>query len=126
MSLDESVGKRSILSPHGNNNFFGFVELKDLDNNFNETSSREGLIENDALIQLKNFIYRTLITGVIKVASIRKSKITTSQKKDDDDNWEELLDVRIRNIALTLEELDKELDDENATIETKEKTKKTS
>jgi signal transduction histidine kinase len=124
LNLDESVGKRSILSPHGNNNFFGFVELKDLDNTFNETSSREGLIENDALIQLKNFIYRTLITGVIKVASIRKSKIITSQKRDDDNDWEELLEVRIKNIALTLEELDKELDDQNTTIETKKKRRK--
>ncbi|PHR88040.1 MAG: ATP-binding protein [Blastopirellula sp.] len=124
LRLDQSAGKRVILSPHSNNNFFGFVELKDLDNSFNETSSREGLIESEALIQLKNFVYRTLITGVIKVASTRKSKIVTSQKKDESGDWEHLLEVRIRNIALTLEELEQELDDQFATIETKRKRRR--
>ncbi len=124
LKLDSSVGARSILPPHGNNNFFGFVELKDLDNSYNETSSREGLIENEALIQLKNFVYRTLVTGVIKVATVRKSKIITSQVKDESGEWEGLLEVRIKNIALTLEELDQELDDQDTSVETKRKRRK--
>src|SRR5690606_21349442 len=48
LSLDASTVKRSILPVHANINFFGFVELLDHNNLFNETSSREGLLENEA------------------------------------------------------------------------------
>ena len=123
LKLDKSLRTRSILPSHGNNNFFGFVELTDDENNFNETSSREGLTENDELIQLQNFIYRTIITGVIKVAEVRNIKITTSQKKNDDGNWEKI-EFRIKNIAHTLEELDKELESDTGSVESKKRRKK--
>ncbi|WP_176372605.1 ATP-binding protein [Pseudoalteromonas sp. A601] len=123
LKLDQSAGKRSLLAPHSNNNFFGFVEMKDLDNQFNETSSREGLIKNDAFIQLQNFVYRTIMTGVVKVASVRKSKITTNQQLDENGQWEDL-EVRIQNIALTLDELDRELDEDGTGIEARTRRKK--
>jgi len=123
LKLDESAGKRSLLAPHSNNNFFGFVEMKDDDNQFIETSSREGLIKNEAFVQLQNFVYRTIMTGVVKIASIRKSKIVTSQQKDENGQWEDI-EVRIKNIALTLEELDKELDEEDVGVETKKRRRK--
>jgi signal transduction histidine kinase len=123
LKLDQSAAKRSLLAPHGNNNFFGFVEMKDIENQFNETSSREGLIKNDAFIQLQNFVYRTIMTGVVKVASVRKSKITTSQNLDEEGQWENL-EVRIKNIALTLDELDRELDEESTGVEAKSRRKK--
>jgi signal transduction histidine kinase len=123
LKLDQSAGKRSLLAPHSNNNFFGFVEMKDNVNQFNETSSREGLIKNEAFTQLQNFIYRTIMTGVVKVASVRKSKITTNQQLDEEGQWEDL-EVRIKNIALTLEELDKELDEESVGVEAKFRRKK--
>ncbi|WP_347049753.1 sensor histidine kinase [Flavobacterium olei] len=123
LKLDKSLRTRSILPSHGNNNFFGFVELIDRENNFNETSSREGLSENDALIQLENFVYRTIITGVIKVAEVRNVKITTSQSKDEDGNWGKI-EFRIQNIAHTLEELDRELENESGGIEAKKQRKK--
>ena len=125
LKLNESAGKRTLLAPHSNNNFFGFVEMKDKDNLFNETSSREGLITNDALVQLQNFIYRTIMTGVVKVASVRKSKMLTNQKKNDAGDWDwEDLEVRIQNIALTLDELDRELDESTTGIETKTRRRK--
>jgi signal transduction histidine kinase len=120
--LDESVTKRSILPVHGNLNFFGFVELTDRDNEFNETSSREGLIENEALIELQNFVYRTLMHGVIKVAEKRNLKIASGQKKEG--RIYEKIEVRIRNIAHTLEALDRELEKEEANIQTKSRRKK--
>ena len=122
LKLDKSVRQRSILPAHGNNNFFGFVELRDVNNVFNETSSREGLMENEAFIQLQNFVYRTIITGVIKVAEIRNVKITTNQNKEEDGTYEKI-EVRIRNIAHTIEELDQELDKENSTVEAKKSRK---
>lgn len=123
LKLDKSLRTRSLLPSHGNNNFFGFVELTDKENNFNETSSREGLTENDALIQLQNFIYRTIITGVIKVAEVRNVKVTTSQSKNEKGNWEKI-EFRIKNIAHTLEELDKELENDTGSVEAKKRSKK--
>lgn len=123
LKLDESAGKRSILAPHGNNNFFGFVEMIDNNNQYNETSSREGLIKNEAFIQLQNFIYRTVMTGVVKVASIRNSKITTNQARGEAGQWEDI-EIKIKNIALTLEELDKELDSEDGGAEARKRRKK--
>src|SRR5690554_179814 len=82
LKLDQSVTRRSILPVHGNSNFFGFVELSDDQRLFNETSSREGLMETEALIQLQNFIYRTLIQGVVKIAEVRNIKIVSGQKKE--------------------------------------------
>lgn len=122
LKLDKSLRTRSILPSHGNNNFFGFVELTDEENNFNETSSREGLTENDELIQLQNFIYRTIITGVIKVAEVRNIKITPSQKKNEKGNWEKI-EFRIKNIAHTLEALDKELENDTGSVESKKRRK---
>ena len=94
--------------------------MKDYENQFNETSSREGLIKNEAFVQLQNFIYRAIMTGVVKVASIRKTKMLTSQKKNIAGDWDwEDVEVRIKNIALTLEELDKEFDEQNSGVEAK-------
>ena len=122
LGLDASIARRSILPVHANINFFGFVELKDFENKFNETSSREGLIENNGLIELKNFVYRTLITSVIKVAEVRNIKIVSGQKQYD--GIYESVEVRIKNIAFTLEELDKELEKETGNIEVKKRRKK--
>jgi signal transduction histidine kinase len=48
-----------------------------------ETSSREGLQENPAFVELKDFVYRCLVAGVSEVARVRGVKQTASQK-----NWE--------------------------------------
>lgn len=122
VGLDESTKRRSILPVHSNLNFFGFVELIDNNNDFNETSSREGLVENEALIQLRNFVYRTIMTAVIKIAEIRNVKIVSGQKVNND--IYETIEVRIRNIAFTLEELDNELEKETGSVEVKKRRKK--
>lgn len=122
LKLDQSVTKRSILPVHGNSNFFGFVEITDTEKVFNETSSREGLIENEALIQLQNFIYRTLITGVIKAAEVRNIKIVSGQEKEG--KLFEKIEVRIKDIAHTLESLDLELEKEEGNIQVKKRRKK--
>lgn len=122
LGLDASTVKRSILPVHANINFFGFVELKDQGNNFNETSSREGLLENEGLIELRNFVYRTILTSIIKIAEVRNVKIVSGQK--DQDGLYESVEIRIKNIAFTLEELDRELEKESGNIEVKRRRKK--
>lgn len=79
--LDESVRKRQILTPHANNSFFGFVELTDTnDSIYEETSSREGIIESDAFDELVDFTYRSIVSATIKVAELRGRKGKAAQK----------------------------------------------
>jgi len=86
LGLDASVRRRSIYSfSHGNNNFFGFVEITDKSGEFfNETSSREGLIENRHFRELVDFVYRCIISAGKKVKAIRDRK-DNARRKD----WEE-------------------------------------
>ncbi len=51
--------------PYTNKNFFGFVEIVDKEGeSFEETASREGLIENEALSELKDFVRKAIISGI--------------------------------------------------------------
>lgn len=88
LGLDASVRRRNVLPPHANNSFFGFVEVSDNAGiRYEETSSREGLIENEAFKELADFVYRSIIGAVLKVAELRGRKGKTGQKdfkKDDD------------------------------------------
>ena len=83
IGLDESIRVRSILPVHGNINFFGFVEIDGKIKEFQELSSREGLLENDSYKELVDFLYKSLISAVIRIAEVRGKKVKTGQK-----NWE--------------------------------------
>lgn len=109
LSLDYSMRKRTILPQHGNANFLGFVSINDDSGDFEETSSREGLVENDSFLQLTNFAYRILVTGAVAIAQIRNVKVSSGQKKDKDGNWE-VIGLRIKNISHTLDELEKTIE----------------
>lgn len=81
LGLDESTRFRKILPPHANNNFFGFVEIIDPEGQrFDETASRERLLENKAFKELQDFVYSALKTGVLRIAEVRGKKLTSSQK----------------------------------------------
>lgn len=114
LGLDASVRKRQILVPHGNNNFFGFVEISDMNEDvFNETSSREGLIENESFYELTEFVYRTIISAVFKVAEIRKRKSRTSQKdweKQEDQKTEDTVDSAINDLEEIVDKAEKTKD----------------
>ena len=96
IQLDYSQGNRLALPPHGNQNFFGFIKLDDPNGElFEERSSREGLIENDAFKELIDFTYRSLIAGVQRIAEARKKKRTAGQtdwQREDVDAGEPLID----------------------------------
>ena len=123
LSLDLSTRRRSILPTHTNQNFFGFVEISDDSGNFEETSSREGLLNNDAFVELQNFIYRALVNAVVKIAEVRNVKIVSGQKQKENGTWEDI-NVRIKNIVFTLSELDKELATGGNTVEAQRKRQK--
>lgn len=81
LGLDASVRRRTILPTHGNNNFFGFMEVNnDYGEQFEETSSREGLLNNDAFKELMKFGYQVITDAVLKIAEVRGVKQKTNQK----------------------------------------------
>lgn len=82
LGLDESVTRRTILSPHQNSNFFGLVELKGayLLSEFEETASREGLLENEAYSELVQCVFQMLKTVVLRVSTLRGRKGRADQK----------------------------------------------
>lgn len=81
LGLDESVRKRRYLVPHQNQSFFGFVEIGDKATEiFEETSSREGLIENEAYHELCDFAQRAVIEGAKAVGAARGRKVSAAQK----------------------------------------------
>lgn len=92
LGLQRSSALRELLPPHHNTNFFGFVEILDVGGErFEETASREGLLENEAFLQLQDYVYRAVLAGVIEVARVRNKKIfasdprtSSSSRKEDD------------------------------------------
>ncbi|HEX8394147.1 MAG TPA: ATP-binding protein [Longimicrobium sp.] len=81
LGLDASTRARDILPPHANSNFFGFVEIVDPEGaTFEETSSREGLLENEAFSELQDFCSRVLKSAALRVAATRGRKQTASQR----------------------------------------------
>lgn len=81
LGLDVSVRRRSILDPHGNNSFIGFVEVTDrLGEIFDETSNRESLLENTEFEDLKDFLYRALLKSVLFIGESRGTKGKTNRK----------------------------------------------
>jgi signal transduction histidine kinase len=73
LQLDETYAKRStVLAPIANRNFLGIVEIDDQGGDiFEETSSREGLIENDAFRELQTIFSRVLITAAQRLSEAR-------------------------------------------------------
>jgi len=81
LGLDASMTKRTFLPTHRNVNFFGFIEVNnDYGEQFEETSSREGLLNNDAFQELMKFGYQVITDAVLKIAEVRGVKQRTNQK----------------------------------------------
>lgn len=82
LKLNASNLLRKVLPPHSNRNFLGFVEISDVDGTqFEETSSREGLLENESLIELKEFVSSVLKTAILPIAAARDRRLTTTDTR---------------------------------------------
>ena len=80
LKLARDVARRNILVPANTFNFFGQVNVgKDSNPLLEETSSREGFIENEAFEELQSFCRRCLEWAATRVASSRQRKTTASQ-----------------------------------------------
>lgn len=83
LGLDAKESLDRALPPFRNNAFLGFVEITDPSSeHFQETSSREGLIENEAFKELQSFVFTALTAAVRRVwearSAERLSKLPTS------------------------------------------------
>jgi signal transduction histidine kinase len=106
LGLDTSVRKRTVLPVHGNNNFFGIIEVNDdYGEQFEETSSREGLLKNNSFEELTDFGYKVLTDAVLKIASIRGVKQKTNQEE-----WKREPEEVIEEAIEELEEIKDEQD----------------
>jgi signal transduction histidine kinase len=81
LRLDELYAKRSFLAPIGNRNFFGVVEVRDPAGKlFEEHTSREGLIETPAFLELKELVSAALVTAVTRISEDRGRKTKAGQR----------------------------------------------
>lgn len=80
LGLDE---KKSTWAPISSKTFFGYVALQDSDGNlFEETSSREGLIESQAFEEVRNLTSKVLETAVRRIEAKRGKGRGSSKKSD--------------------------------------------
>lgn len=116
LGLDASMRRRSILASHSNLHFFGFAEVIDREgNNFQELSSREGLLETNSLKELKDFGYKVLTDVALKISQVRERKGTAGQKDWDKKTIKEI----IKEVKKEFDEISK---DDNGNITVKLKT----
>lgn len=84
LSIDKTnvKGEENIHVPFNNRSFFGFVEIHDPEGEkFEETASREGLIENAAFRQLQNFLFKSLKTATIRVNFYRRREQVNKEEE---------------------------------------------
>ena len=104
LHLDERHARREILPPFRNQNFFGFVELIDPRGAvFEETASREGLIETEGFKELVSFIGDVLEAAVLRVAEARQKKAKPTKSNVTPSE-------RLRNAVDTIRRAKKEID----------------
>lgn len=104
LGLDESARRRSIVAPHQNISFFGLVEIDNEGSDiFEETSSREGLIHNEAYDELVDYLYRVITSAVLKVADLRGRKGSAGQKDWKKKNSSIRIDAAIEELRKIIE-----------------------
>jgi Histidine kinase-, DNA gyrase B-, and HSP90-like ATPase len=82
LRLDAASRAREVFAPFANTSFLGFVEIFDSEGvRFEETSSREGLVENEPFHELRDFVFRALRSGVMRVAEARGRRATKSGQR---------------------------------------------
>jgi signal transduction histidine kinase len=76
----ESAERTNV--PFSTKNLFGFVEVIDPEGiSFQETASREGLIDTAAFIELKDFVHKSLVAARLRIGE--KIKLIRDQRKID-------------------------------------------
>ena len=93
--------------PMSNKNLFGFVEIIDSEGTaFEETASREGLIENESFRQLSDFINKSIIAVRGRLAE----KITIYKEKINKDDFTQESDMELQTTEEMFDKLKSILD----------------
>ncbi|MCM1218780.1 MAG: ATP-binding protein [Lachnospiraceae bacterium] len=93
--------------PLSNKNLFGFVEISDPQGNeFEETASREGLIENEAFCQLTEFIHKALVKAKERISE----KITLLKDTPNEDDYTQTSDTDEQSEQELLDEVENLID----------------
>lgn len=123
LRLDFNYARRIVLPPFSNENFFGFIEITDPEGQiFQETSSREGLIENEAFKELVNFVYKVLRSAAYRVAELRGRKKTASQKdwREKEKTPSEVINDVIGDLSNIVDQIEDKTSKENGDNSTSE------
>jgi signal transduction histidine kinase len=82
LDLDREYSRRGVLVPVKNSNWFGFVEVWDpVDKFFQETSSREGLLQTAAFRELVSFVRNSLIAAAKRIGTVRGKKVKAGDRR---------------------------------------------
>ncbi len=84
LGLDARSHQRSMLPPLGDKNWFGFATVHDPEGVwFNETSSRERLLEDERFKEVRGLFAKCLEVAAIRIAEARgkKTRAGTPRKK---------------------------------------------
>lgn len=94
--------------PMSNKNLFGFVEIIDSDGTvFEETASREGLIENDAFRQLSDFVNKSIVAVRGRIAE----RITVFKENNNKDDFTKETATKTRTAQEMFEQIKSMLDE---------------
>jgi signal transduction histidine kinase len=79
LGLDELASSRSgVLVPVANNNWFGQIAISRVTNpDLRDTASREGIVDNDALRQMRGATRAALLKTATDVAEVRQRKVSS-------------------------------------------------
>lgn len=78
LGLDQVYARRDYLAPVANRNFFGLIEVRDPEGTFfEEHTSREGLIETAAFLELRGLVSSVLLTAATEIQADRGRKTRT-------------------------------------------------
>jgi signal transduction histidine kinase len=108
LNLDREETKRSILVPLKNTNWLGYVTVTDRTNTLvAETSSREGLVQNEFHEELLKFVRQSLVELAVEVGKARKKKVYASDPDFGQTKSERALKAA-RSISKYLDDLQKD------------------
>ena len=107
LKIDKRWGQESgfINIPLANRNVFGFVEITDTEGKiFEETASREGLIENETFLQLIDFLHKSFVAARQRISesltlfkegveNIDFTEVTEEKQQSTEDKLKELEDI---------------------------------
>jgi signal transduction histidine kinase len=109
LGIDKKGSARGgMYAPFSNNNFFGFVQVIEPEKpTFEETASREGLIETEAFDELTFFVREALdsATNRVHAARFKEQEENRKLKKDQVEN-DKIVQQKIKDIKEKVSELE--------------------